>query len=103
MRCAKLNAQEDAILLKNLTKERSRLSALLLILSAHSFLEREGLAGPLAKETTFRWLLSGRAGACGQWGVCRPCRCPVMHSTFLSSDQCVHVFIHQGTRKEKKA
>lgn len=67
MRCAKLNAQEDAILLKNLTKEHSRLSALLLILSAHSFLEREGLAGPLAKETNFRWLLSR---ACrGLWPV----------------------------------
>lgn len=67
MRCAKLNAQEDAILLKILTKERSKLSALLLILSAHSFLEREDLAGPLAKETNFRWILSG---ACrGLWPV----------------------------------
>lgn len=59
MKYAKLNAQEDAILLKILTKECSRISALLLILSAHSFLEKEDLAGPLAKETNFRWLLSG--------------------------------------------
>lgn len=67
MRCAKLNVQEDAILLKILTKECSRLSALLLILSAHSFLAREDLAGPLAEETNFRWLLSGECR--GLWPV----------------------------------